>query len=150
MPVSVRVRVIPAYAGTRFQRIEELGQCPEAVQDRSQETITGLRSRISARQSTTPQGGTTTTYALDAATLRLAQIWTAAKPQPPGGEEFADWLGEHGGKLDRADGPAFIEIWADGRRREEWYKQGQRDRADGPAVVETWAEIGRASCRERV
>ena len=112
------------------------------------------------------------TYALDAATLRLAQIWTAAKPQPPAGEEFAEWLDEHGGKLDRAGGPADVETRADGyrceewwrranstaltgrpssksapdgSRREAWYKQGQRDRADGPAIVESRADGSRRS-----
>jgi len=63
------------------------------------------------------------------------RLWSLRGPTAPGARNGAN----------RACSTAppdrrVVETRADGYRREEWFKEGQRDRADGPAVVETWAD----------
>jgi hypothetical protein len=72
--------------------------------------------------------------ALDQETLRQAQLWLAGQ-KTPAAATLSEWLRENGGKLDGADGPAYIATDGSGYRREEWYSKGQRDRADGPAFM---------------
>lgn len=64
-------------------------------------------------------------YALDAATLRKAAEWQAGQKTTPSAEQFSNWLDLNGGKLDRADGPAVIETYADGTRFEAWWTRGE-------------------------
>ena len=64
-------------------------------------------------------------YALDAQTLRQAQLWQAEQKTPPSAEQFSDWLSYNGGKLDRADGPALIQTRNDGLRIEVWFCDGK-------------------------
>ena len=77
-------------------------------------------------------------YALDAQTLRQAQLWQAEQKTPPSAGQFSDWLSYNGGKLDRADGPAGDATYQDGTHIEQWYRDGKLDRAEGPAVTETY------------
>lgn len=84
-------------------------------------------------------------YSLDAEVLRKAQVWQAAQKKTPTAEEFALWLQDSGGNLDREGGPAVIETYENATRIEAWYRNGQLDRADGPAFIATYDgdDIGR-------
>lgn len=53
---------------------------------------------------------------------------------------LAGWLYEHGAKLDRAGGPAYIRSYASGAHLERWYVQEKLDRANNPAVMTTFAD----------
>lgn len=64
-------------------------------------------------------------YALDEATLRKAHLWLANELTPRDTEQFSSWLFIHGGKYDRADGPARIITSRGGIRRGEWWVKGE-------------------------
>jgi hypothetical protein len=83
--------------------------------------------------------------------LRQAQIWYAKNQLTEAASlpalDIACWFASHGARLDRADGPARVEIRSDGSRIEEWFRDGKRHRSIGPAriyehsagnLVESW------------
>lgn len=74
-------------------------------------------------------------YAVDADTLRSAEIAIAAREDEMSAQALRDWLSNHGGYLDRVDGPAHVVVWPDGMRLEEWYRNGQLHREGAPAFI---------------
>jgi NAD-dependent DNA ligase len=83
-------------------------------------------------------------YAVSSRTIRGAEIALAKTLKQTGSEmsarELRDWLSEHGARLDRADGPAYVEAWADGVRVEAWYRNGKLSRDDGPVRIMRWRD----------
>jgi len=78
----------------------------------------------------------TQTYAVSPKILRDEQTWLAQQQTQQSVPQVADWLSRHGGKLDRQDGPALFERFADGSSYEMYCRNGLRDRQDGPAFIE--------------
>jgi hypothetical protein len=64
------------------------------------------------------------TYTVDAATMTALNDKLAKDRVQPDAESIATWLKKNGAKLDRADGPAYIETFADGTHIEKWYTDG--------------------------
>ena len=81
-------------------------------------------------------------YAVDAQTLRAAQIALGQKNGTMSAAELQKWLDQHGGRLDRPDGPALVWLWADGTKIETWYCSGEKHRVGGPARTTRFVENG--------
>lgn len=82
-------------------------------------------------------------FAVDAETLRQVESCLGKPNTERSPEDLRDWLKTHGGVLDRADGPAEVEVYPEGWRIEKWKRRGKLDRADAPALVVTWADGSR-------
>jgi hypothetical protein len=80
-------------------------------------------------------------YAMDERAPQEAEDWSAGRVRTEeSARRLRDWFNAHGGKLDRADGPACVEIHANGTRIEQWYRDGKLHRANGPAHIAIHAD----------
>jgi hypothetical protein len=73
-------------------------------------------------------------YAVSEKMLHDAQAWANSSTSLRS-IDVRDWLDNHDAKLDRSNGPACVMLTANGKRIEEWHREGMLHREDGPAYV---------------